>query len=123
MKTSATFLAFLAAVASAKELAFSAAAHGPYASGEVMDNMMMRKEADWGYYREQGYFAPGKYKSANAFKECGRDGTVTLPTGGNNTYRCSNFDVTGHLTHDDLGSTDPTERIGMSCPHTSSPDI
>ncbi|KAI5801740.1 hypothetical protein DFH27DRAFT_67368 [Peziza echinospora] len=111
-----TLLLALAAGASAMELPFvQDAQHELYASGAVMDSIMQKKEATWAYYRELGYFKPGKYRSHNEFKACGAGGDVTLNTGdANNTYKCLNLDVTGHLTHDDLGSTDPTERIGSS---------
>ncbi|KAF8469961.1 hypothetical protein BDZ91DRAFT_719470 [Kalaharituber pfeilii] len=119
-----TFLTLLAttspslfhnALVSARELPVNPTTHSRYASGEVMDQIMKGKEATWDYYRSQGYFSAGRYKSHNQYTPCGKDGTVTLNTGGNfTTYKCKGLDVTGHLTHDDLGSVDETEQIGSS---------
>jgi hypothetical protein len=95
-----------------KERPIDRNAHARYASGEVMDGIMKMKQETWDQYQAMGYFKPGRHSSTNKFSPC-KKGYVTLNDNGNTTnYACRNLDVTGHLTHDDLGSIDPTARIG-----------
>ncbi|CCX10161.1 hypothetical protein FPQ18DRAFT_314688 [Pyronema domesticum] len=97
-----------------KERPIDRNAHARYASGEVMDGIMKMKQETWDEYQAMGYFKPGRHSSTNKFSPC-KKGYVTLNDNGNTTnYACRNLDVTGHLTHDDLGSIDPTARIGSS---------
>lgn len=100
----------------AREKAVDDVEHLKYASGEVMDGIMAEKEATWQHYRELGYFKSGRYKSSNSYYPC-RDGYVAVGKEANSTFQCLNLDVTGYLTHEDLGSTNNTERIGTSPPH------
>jgi len=115
MKTSAAFAVLLRlalSTAAARERPVDATDHRRYASGEVMDRILEAKTAAWDHYRSRGYFAPGRHPSANRFVPC-RNGYVTVIDHGTAiNYACRNLDVTGHLTHDDLGSADPTQRIG-----------
>ena len=115
MKYSLSFSLLIASasIASAREHAVNMANHAEYASGAVMDDIMRLKSASWNKYRDMGHFAPGAWKSHNRFIQC-KDGYVTTEEGPNHHYRCKNLDLTGHLSHDDLGSADPTERIGSS---------
>jgi hypothetical protein len=113
MKLLLSPLLALAPLALARERPVDPAAHRHYASGEVMNSILAAKEATWAHYQELGYFAPGRHSSTNRFAPC-RNGYVTLKDNGNITnYACKNLDVTGHLTHDDLGSVDATARIGV----------
>lgn len=95
----------------AREKAVDEVEHLKYASGEVMDSIMTQKEATWQHYRDLGYFKPGRYKANNGYYPC-KDGHVTVGNEAGSTFQCLNLDVTGYLPHEDLGSTDPTERIG-----------
>lgn len=105
------FLAF-SAVVEARERPVDPVDHRRYASGEVMDSIMKVKTATWDHYRALGYFDPGRHSSTNTFRRC-NNGHVTMNDNGIMTkYACKNLDLTGHLTHDDLGSVDATERIG-----------
>jgi hypothetical protein len=111
---SAILLAISASSALAKERPRDPVAHERYASGEVMDRIMAQKEAVWAEAARTGLFDPKKFKSSNSFTAC-KDGHVTLKY--NETehqFQCNNLDVTGHLTHQDLGSNITTARIGMS---------
>lgn len=95
----------------AREKAVDEVNHLRYASGEVMGDIMALKEATWEHYRKLGYFKPGRYKSNNDYYEC-KKGQVTMGKEANSTFKCLNLDITGYLTHEDLGSIDLTERIG-----------
>ncbi|KAH0605170.1 uncharacterized protein H6S33_005152 [Morchella sextelata] len=106
-------LLLLAPACLAREKSVDEAAHARYASGDVMAEIMAQKEATWQHYRDEGYFKPGRYRSSNGFYPC-VDGSVTVGDGANSTFQCLNLDVTGYLTHEDLGSTNATERIGSS---------
>lgn len=95
----------------ARERAVDEVEHLKYASGEVMDSIMAQKEATWQHYRNLGYFKPGRYKANNGYYPC-KDGHVTVGKEAGSTFQCLNLDVTGYLPHEDLGSTNGTERIG-----------
>ena len=113
MKLSFTIVAASISLALARERPVDPIAHQRYASGEVMGKIMTKKEATWESYRQSGYFDGTRYRSSNAFSAC-LDGYVKMAL--NETtqrFQCKNLDVTGHLTHSDLGSTDENAKIGM----------
>ena len=72
-----------------------------YASGQVMSSIMAAKEKTWARYEAAGYFAPGRWLSGNEFSPCAAGTAVVAGI----SYRCRNLDVTGHLSHTDLGTT------------------
>ena len=79
-----------------------------------MDRIMARKVDNWDEAARTGLFNPQKFKSSNSFTAC-RDGHVTLKFNSTEqSFQCKNLDVTGHLTHQDLGSNITTARIGAS---------
>ncbi|PPR06262.1 hypothetical protein CVT24_000934 [Panaeolus cyanescens] len=112
MKLSLSVVALSVTVALARERPVDPVKHLKYASGEVMDKIMAQKEATWERYRQLGFFNGRKY--GNKFSPC-KDGYISVSF--NNTsekYQCKNLDLTGHLTHQDLGSKDPNYKIGSS---------
>ncbi|KIM48671.1 hypothetical protein M413DRAFT_437855 [Hebeloma cylindrosporum] len=114
MKLSFTIVGASISLALARERPVDPIAHRRYASGEVMGKIMAIKEATWEGYRQSGYFDGTRYRSSNAFSAC-LDGYVKMAL--NETtqrFQCKNLDVTGHLTHSDLGSTDENAKIGSS---------
>ena len=79
-----------------------------------MDRIMAHKESNWDDAARTGLFDPKKFKSSNSFNAC-KDGHVTLKFNSTEQqFQCKNLDVTGHLTHQDLGSNITTARIGTS---------
>jgi hypothetical protein len=81
----------------------------PYASGQVMSSILSAKERTWEKYTSLGYFSPGRWKSKNAFFPC--DNVTRKASVSGLQYRCKNLDITGHLSHTDLGTT-YTQNIG-----------
>ena len=72
-----------------------------YASGQVMSSILAAKEKTWTRYEAAGYFAPSRWSSGNKFSPCDAGTAVVAGI----SYRCKNLDVTGHLSHTDLGTT------------------
>ncbi|KAH6906445.1 hypothetical protein BKA70DRAFT_409022 [Coprinopsis sp. MPI-PUGE-AT-0042] len=111
---STVLLAISVSSSLAKEKPRDPVAHQRYASGEVMNRIMAHKEAAWANAARIGLFDPQKFKSSNSFTAC-KDGHVTLKF--NDTeqqFQCKNLDVTGHLTHKDLGTAITSRNIGSS---------
>ncbi|KAH6906444.1 hypothetical protein BKA70DRAFT_1151158 [Coprinopsis sp. MPI-PUGE-AT-0042] len=80
----------------------------------MMDRIMARKQATWSNAARTGLFSRKKFRSSNKFTAC-TNGHVTLNVNGTRqTFQCNNLDVTGHLTHGDLGSKINSEEIGAS---------
>lgn len=100
----------------AQERARDAQKHQRYASGEVMEGIMARKEAAWRRAGERGLFNPRKFRSTNKFTPCTNNRVNLQINGTAYSFQCSNLDVTGHLTHGDLGSTDTAADIGNRSP-------
>jgi hypothetical protein len=114
MKFVAASICFFASTALAREKPVDEAAHARYASGEVMESILATKEATWRDYERKGYFADGAWESHNYYKECGEDGIIQLGPGKNHTHKCLNLDLTGHLSHEALGSkSNDSTRMGM----------
>ncbi|PFH49428.1 hypothetical protein AMATHDRAFT_48754 [Amanita thiersii Skay4041] len=79
-----------------------------YDSGQVMDSLMTAKMASW------KHLSPQNYTSFNKFAPC-VDGFVKIGKGSpNDTFACKNLDLTGFLTHRDLGSKKESTLIGSS---------
>jgi len=115
MKFVAASICFFASTALAREKPVDEAAHARYASGEVMESILATKEATWRDYERKGYFADGAWDSHNYYKECGEDGIIQLGPGKNHTHKCLNLDLTGHLSHEALGSkSNDSTRMGSS---------
>ncbi|PPR05582.1 hypothetical protein CVT24_002783 [Panaeolus cyanescens] len=114
MKLSLSITLIAASLVLAKERPRDPIAHERYASGEVMAAMMAEKEASWVSAGQRGLFNPRKFKSSNGFSPC-TNGYVSLKVNGTaEKFECLNLDVTGHLTHKDLGSTIDGASIGSS---------
>ncbi|KAH6906434.1 hypothetical protein BKA70DRAFT_1401607 [Coprinopsis sp. MPI-PUGE-AT-0042] len=107
-------LAISASSALAKEKPRDPVAHKRYASGEVMDRIMAHKEAVWDDAARTGLFDPKKFTSSNSFTACKEGHVILTFNGTEQRFQCKNLDVTGHLTHQDLGSNITTARIGSS---------
>ncbi|KAF8545091.1 hypothetical protein BDD12DRAFT_915108 [Trichophaea hybrida] len=80
-----------------------------YASGQVMSEIRAAKEETWKKYAALEYFSPDRWKSSNTFSAC--DKTTGKASVAGLQYRCKNLDVTGYLSHEDLGSTYPGSSI------------
>ncbi|KAF9044921.1 hypothetical protein BJ165DRAFT_1527864 [Panaeolus papilionaceus] len=101
-------------MALAKERPRDPVAHERYASGEVMDKIMAEKQAAWDQAGQRGLFNPKRFSSNNGFTPC-QNGYVTMKFNGTEEkFQCNNLDVTGHLTHADLGSKATDDEIGSS---------
>ncbi|PFH54506.1 hypothetical protein AMATHDRAFT_72294 [Amanita thiersii Skay4041] len=112
MKLTCAILVCCVITALARERPVDSTKHEQYASGEVMERIMKVKEATWQRNTEQGRI-PKNYASYNAYAPC-VNGVVKLGSGTNSTFECKNLDVTGFLTHTDLGSTDTSNSVGSS---------
>ncbi|KAG0635431.1 hypothetical protein HOY80DRAFT_927221 [Tuber brumale] len=97
-------LSLLATTSFAREKPVDQDDNARYASGEVMESILRTKQATWDDLERKGYFADGAWKSHNYYKACGEDGIIQLGPGANNSHQCFNLDLTGHLSHEDLGS-------------------
>ena len=77
-----------------------------YQNGQVMENIMAAKMKTWNSFRDKGYFEKGRWNSSgsNSFSGCGRKKAGYLSVAGVD-YRCKNLDVTGYLSHHELGTT------------------
>ncbi|PPR04323.1 hypothetical protein CVT24_013396 [Panaeolus cyanescens] len=112
MKLSLAVIALAVSVL-ARERPVDPIKHRKYASGEMMDKIMARKDATVEKYKKLGYFDDRRRGSSNKFAPC-IDGYITVDFNNTERYQCNNLDLTGHLTHQDLGSTDPNYKIGSS---------
>lgn len=79
-----------------------------------MQNILSTKTETWEKYAAEGYFADGKWPNHNYFKACNAEGTIQLGEGPNGTHKCHNLDLTGHLSHEALGSKNDSVRLGSS---------
>ncbi|KAF9055659.1 hypothetical protein BJ165DRAFT_435236 [Panaeolus papilionaceus] len=114
MKLSLSVVALSVSVALAAERPVDAVAAQRYDSGDVMAKMMAKKEATWNRFRGLGFFKHGRYRTTNTYSACNQD-FVTLKTKSySEKFACKNLDVTGHLVHGDLGSTDESGEVGSS---------
>lgn len=112
MKLSLSVVALSVSVALAAERPVDAVAAQRYDSGDVMAKMMAKKEATWNRFRGLGFFKRGRYRTTNTYSACNQD-FVTLKTKSySEKFACKNLDVTGHLVHGDLGSTDESGEVG-----------
>ncbi|PWW72324.1 hypothetical protein C7212DRAFT_302097 [Tuber magnatum] len=109
-------LLLLATAPLSREKPVDQGTHAMYVSGAVMETILRAKEAAWDDLERKGYFAAGTWESHNYYKACGEDGIIQLGRGANHSHQCFNLDLTGHLTHGDLGSAgnDSTRRVGSS---------
>jgi hypothetical protein len=116
LQVSVLLLALSGSAVLAKEKPRDETRHQRYASGEMMERIMSRKQATWSNAARTGLFSRKKFRSSNKFTACA-NGHVTLNVNGTRqTFQCNNLDVTGHLTHGDLGSKVNSEEIGASHP-------
>lgn len=79
-----------------------------------MKRMMATKETAWKRGGETGVLAPGNFSSVNQHHACDKGHIVMNMNGVPHTFQCKNLDITGHLTHTDLGSNVTTPYVGSS---------
>lgn len=97
----------------AKQRPRDSQAHGFYSSRQAMKRMMATKETAWKRGGETGVLAPGNFSSVNQHHACDKGHIVMNMNGVPHTFQCKNLDITGHLTHTDLGSNVTTPYVGM----------
>ncbi|CZT10353.1 uncharacterized protein RAG0_14846 [Rhynchosporium agropyri] len=114
--STASALVLGAAAVLAKELPKDELKAVAYDSGDVMENMMMKKFAHWDAELEAGAMNSAQWPRLNWTTKCVDGIAAAIPGDPHHTFRCKNTDLYDFINHATLGSpiSDSAGRTGSS---------